>query len=160
MKAQAAEAEICDWLEAILVDRGARVRREVPAMGARIDMVVEAQYVAAIEVKASGDTQSLYQALGQACCYRVAGYGRVAVATPATEYTAARILDTFTAHRIGLLELFLNEEIGRGRSISVALPNVHGRGLYPWGETDGRQDLGVPSENRLHSRQPIRMARP
>jgi hypothetical protein len=134
------ERWVAGWLEMTLKGRGAQVAREVSITGGgRIDLVVAAEYTAAVEVKRSRDRQALCTALGQALSYRNDGYDRVAVAIPVAAHAIQRglaqeMVDTYEAAGVQIVELDMRP--GAFTKLGPFFPYLYEtrpRCGYPWG---------------------------
>jgi hypothetical protein len=120
-----------DWLETYLHRCGATVTREVRCGSAFIDLVVEAEYRSAIEVKRGGDRDSLLKALGQAVLYQ-SEFERVGVAIPAGARIPGDILDGYERVGVQLIEMHTQGFT----QLEPAFPYLWGAGagFYPWGQ--------------------------
>lgn len=127
------EAEWSEWLASTLTMCGADVVTEVEARGARIDVVVTAEFTTAVEIKRcdpSKDSRNLCTALGQALTYRAAGYERVAVAIPWTRYIPGRILDAYERAGVQIVEM----SVTGYTLLQPAFPYLYGSPTgMPWG---------------------------
>jgi hypothetical protein len=138
----AKEAFWADWLETYLRGCGAAVAREVRCGSAFVDLVVEAEYRSAVEVKRAGDRDSLLKALGQAVLYQ-SEFERVGVAIPAGTRISDDLLDGYERTGVQVIEM----RTQGFTQLEPAFPYLWGTtGFYPWGQVyKPNAHVGAPS---------------